>query len=605
MQISRFFKDKLDLTNLDNLEYYSLNSDLPSLICKSVSDVYVNQEDLTNEDWFLECNKDILFYLTDCLALKNLNRRVPKNLSFVAHKSVINDLRGWFWHLYSLITKKFGEEYVNEGLIIKLYFCMRDDLKIVSSGLSGPSGSNELSIKSSSVLVSTKDRVSVIVAARNYGKYLKECLNSCLNQSVKPFDVIYVDDGSTDNSVKIARSVEGINVISLEHKGVCAARNIGVDNSCGNILIHVDGDDLLTYTFIEEHLKTLNNNPDAPFVYGPAQRFGLENYLPETPEWGDRFLWDQNFCNSSSAIRRVYFEAAGGWKECIGGIFWDWNLFLRMSRYNKPVKSNAVLLYRRHSSSVTLTEPNLKIKEVRQQVLRLSIGCVYSGRLPKLLLKWITSLITNVKKLKVKEPIDLVVIDNSNHHSILSKKINQYSEYFKSVKIIRLEKRVKFSDKNGISTLLAEAYMTILKHTLGEVILFLEDDITFSKATDMQRLLDTLTYQSPVYAAVSGSYRNRHCKESLRVAGYTKNGKYSPVQDFVTKEVKVDVAGTGCLMFWRDLAPKHIEPFIYLDSHNIAAHDWWFTANMPVDRHKILCTDVKLKHWLTHRSYYI
>lgn len=588
MHISGFFKDKLDL---DNLEYYSLNTNLSSSLCKSVSEVYVKQEDLTDENWFLNYNKDVLFYLVDRLGLKNLDRKVPKNLSFVSHKSVINDLRSWFWHLYSLITEKFGEEYVHEGLIIKLYFCMRNDLCIISPG--------------TSVIIKQENQVSVVVTARNYGRFLQECLASCLNQSIKPFEVIYSDDGSSDNSADVAESFSEVKVIRNKKIGVCAARNKGVSISSGNVLIHVDGDDILTYDFIQKHLSALNKNINAPFVYGPAQQFGTSNYYMGAPKWGEHFFWDQNFCNTSSAIRREYFDAVSGWKDCPGGIFWDWNLFLRVSRYGTPAPSEATLLYRRHNNSCTKKgSSRIRVKEVRQELVRISVGCVYSGRLPKLLSTWFSSLISNLKNLNVVEPIELVIIDNSNNDK-LKQEAEKYTGYFKHVRIIKLSKRARYSNKNAVSTLLAEAYTTLLQQTSGEILFFLEDDITFSNKHQLQKLFDTLAYKTPLYSAVSGSYRNRHCEESLRVAGYVQNETYTPVSDFSIKETPIDVAGTGCLMFWRSLAPVYFEPFIRLYNRNIPAHDWWFTANMNSNRVKILQTDVKLKHWKTDKLYLI
>lgn len=588
MYLSEFFKDKLDL---DNLEYCSLNTNLSSSLCKSVSEVYVKQGDLTDENWSSNYNKDILFYLVDRLSLKNINRKVPKSLSFVAHKSVIKDLRSWFWRLYSLITEKFGGECIYEELIIKLYFCMRDDLYIISSG--------------ANVIIKQENQVSVVVTARNYGRFLKECLDSCLNQSIKPFEVIYSDDGSSDNSVQIAESFSDIKVIRNKKIGVCAARNKGVSISSGNILIHVDGDDILTYDFIQKHLLALNKNINAPFVYGPAQQFGISNYYMDVPKWGERFFWDQNFCNTSSAIRREYFDAVSGWKDCPGGIFWDWNLFLRISRYGNPAPSEAMLLYRRHNNSCTKKGlSKIKVKEVRQELVRISIGCVYSGRLPKLLSTWFSSLVSNLKNLNIVESVELVIIDNSNNDK-LKQEVEKYVSYFKHIRIIKLSKRARYSDKNAVSTLLAEAYTTLLQQTIGEILFFLEDDITFSSKYQLQKLFNTLTYKTPLYSAVSGSYRNRHCEESLRISGYIQNKSYIPVSDFSIKETPIDIAGTGCLMFWRDLAPTYFEPFIQLHNSNIPAHDWWFTANMNSDRIKILQTDVKLKHWKTDKLYLI
>ena len=76
--------------------------------------------------------------------------------------------------------------------------------------------------------------ISIVITARNYAHFLKECIVSCLNQTIKPLEVIYSDDFSTDNSIEVAKSC-GIKVISQKkHVGVIVARNAGVEATKGN-----------------------------------------------------------------------------------------------------------------------------------------------------------------------------------------------------------------------------------------------------------------------------------------------------------------------------------------------------------------------------------
>ncbi|HEV3003069.1 MAG TPA: glycosyltransferase family A protein, partial [Pirellulales bacterium] len=87
--------------------------------------------------------------------------------------------------------------------------------------------------------------VSIIVAARNYGHFLRQCLRSCLKQTSRPLEVIYSDDASDDDSVAIARGIEGVTVVRAPRcEGVVAARNRGVAASRGEVFVHVDGDDV-------------------------------------------------------------------------------------------------------------------------------------------------------------------------------------------------------------------------------------------------------------------------------------------------------------------------------------------------------------------------
>lgn len=94
-----------------------------------------------------------------------------------------------------------------------------------------------------------KPLLSLIIPIFNVEKYLDECLESVINQSYKNYEVILVDDGSTDTSGKIADSyAEKYDYISVVHKengGLSSARNVGIEKSEGEYLFFIDSDDVL------------------------------------------------------------------------------------------------------------------------------------------------------------------------------------------------------------------------------------------------------------------------------------------------------------------------------------------------------------------------
>ncbi|MGN2337051.1 glycosyltransferase family 2 protein [Clostridium cagae] len=98
-------------------------------------------------------------------------------------------------------------------------------------------------------------KVSVIVPVYNSEQYVGYCINSILNQTYRNIEVILVDDGSTDDSLKICRNYEDIDkrvkVITTPNKGVSSARNIGINNACGKYLQFVDSDDTIAPEMIE------------------------------------------------------------------------------------------------------------------------------------------------------------------------------------------------------------------------------------------------------------------------------------------------------------------------------------------------------------------
>ena len=196
--------------------------------------------------------------------------------------------------------------------------------------------------------------ISIIITARNYSKYLSECIESCLNQTIKPIDIIYSDDYSTDNSLEVAEKYNITIVKHSSHVGVVQARNDGVNASKGNVLVHVDGDDTLPPNFLEKHLEVFDEN--TPFVYCAAQCFGAHNIFWDIPNWCERSLWTRNYVNTSAMIWKDKFLQVGGWKETCKNTMWDWSLFLRLGRLGIPRKSSAILNYRQHGESWSVTK---------------------------------------------------------------------------------------------------------------------------------------------------------------------------------------------------------------------------------------------------------
>ena len=107
--------------------------------------------------------------------------------------------------------------------------------------------------------MNNEELVSVIVPVYNTERYLKQCIDSILDQTYKNFEVILIDDGSTDGSGSLcdvyAKMDERVCVIHQENKGVSAARNAGMDAAQGEYLLFVDSDDQITLDAIDSLLK--------------------------------------------------------------------------------------------------------------------------------------------------------------------------------------------------------------------------------------------------------------------------------------------------------------------------------------------------------------
>lgn len=108
------------------------------------------------------------------------------------------------------------------------------------------------------------DLVSVIVPIFNAERYLKRCIESLINQRHKNIEIILINDGSTDDSLKICEYYKNkdyrIKVINILNRGVSYARNLGIINAYGKYITFVDSDDYVSAEYIDKLLKDLLTN---------------------------------------------------------------------------------------------------------------------------------------------------------------------------------------------------------------------------------------------------------------------------------------------------------------------------------------------------------
>lgn len=106
-------------------------------------------------------------------------------------------------------------------------------------------------------------KFSVIMPAYNVEDYIKRSIDSVLNQSMKDFELIVVNDGSTDNTKSICEEYSNkVTLINKKNGGLSDARNVGVKEAIGEYIIFIDSDDYWDKDLLKEISKSLDNNPD-------------------------------------------------------------------------------------------------------------------------------------------------------------------------------------------------------------------------------------------------------------------------------------------------------------------------------------------------------
>ncbi len=104
-------------------------------------------------------------------------------------------------------------------------------------------------------------KYSIVIPVYNVEQYIKRTLDNIFNQTEKDFEVIVVDDGSTDKSIEIAKKYD-VKIIKTKHVSVSEARNLGVKHAKGEYLIFLDSDDYWDKDLLKNLSKSMDNDPD-------------------------------------------------------------------------------------------------------------------------------------------------------------------------------------------------------------------------------------------------------------------------------------------------------------------------------------------------------
>jgi glycosyltransferase involved in cell wall biosynthesis len=191
--------------------------------------------------------------------------------------------------------------------------------------------------------VEAEPLVSVVMPVRDGARFLREAIESVLDQSHPRVELVVVDDGSTDDSAQIARSFgERLLCVSAPPRGAGAARNHGVDLATGEFLAFIDADDLWPRTRLAVMLDAFRRRPQPDLVFGRQLFFPGESEAV-TALMGNTLL-----------LRRHLFARVGGFApEWRVGEFMEWVLRARDLNLREVMLEDVVLHRRVHPDSLT------------------------------------------------------------------------------------------------------------------------------------------------------------------------------------------------------------------------------------------------------------
>ncbi len=210
-----------------------------------------------------------------------------------------------------------------------------------------------------------KPLVSIIMPTFNQINYIKEAIASVLDQSYKNWELLIIDNASTDGTDDFLESLQDvrIRVFNLTNEGIIArSRNFGVDNSRGELIAFLDSDDRWEETKLEVSIREINEGADFVFhdmseIDSLGKIIGLRISRDlKSPAWRDLILRGNVIPNSSVLTRRALLMEVGGMSEksdLIG--IEDFNTWLKLAFLGIRFKHLPLMLgcYRVHSGSVS------------------------------------------------------------------------------------------------------------------------------------------------------------------------------------------------------------------------------------------------------------
>ncbi|EDX84168.1 glycosyl transferase, group 2 family protein [Synechococcus sp. PCC 7335] len=211
---------------------------------------------------------------------------------------------------------------------------------------------------------------SVIVPVYNGAQTIHATLESVFQQTAQDFELIVIDDGSTDSTLEVVSKFDDprLRVFSYCNAGVATSRNRGVDHASGKYISFIDADDLWTPKKLALQLEALESTPEAAVAYSWTNYIDQEGRFIDKAQRvdfsGDVYaeLLLRDFLESASnvTIRHQVFLEFGGFDLSLTGAA-DWDFFLRLAKhYSFVAVPHLGVLYRLLSSSMSA---NLAIQE--------------------------------------------------------------------------------------------------------------------------------------------------------------------------------------------------------------------------------------------------
>lgn len=219
--------------------------------------------------------------------------------------------------------------------------------------------------------------LSVVIPTYNRVDYLREAIESVLAQTYKNYEILVVDDGSTDNTRELVASYASrIKYIYQDNKGPSAARNNGIRNAKGNLIAFLDSDDLWHPDKLAKQVAVFVENPSLSFLatgYGEinTKYEVIKTNVLQSSELRSlqrKEMYKNFFATSSVMVKKTCFNKAGLFNENLH-FAEDWEMWIRILKYYSfDYVPNLLVQYRVHPIKITTTSVSNNITDWKKVI---------------------------------------------------------------------------------------------------------------------------------------------------------------------------------------------------------------------------------------------
>lgn len=182
-------------------------------------------------------------------------------------------------------------------------------------------------------------KMSVVTACFNHGKYIHEMLESVFKQSFQNFEIIIVNDGSTDDTSVILNKIkhQKVKIFHTENFGPAHARNLAIENASGELIINLDADDKIAPDFLRRCVEIMTAKPDNGIVYSDVELFGYKEGPFILNDYSFENMLRANCIVANACFRKSDWKKTGGYSSDMIHGYEDFDFWLSILELGREV----------------------------------------------------------------------------------------------------------------------------------------------------------------------------------------------------------------------------------------------------------------------------